>query len=362
MGQNIRFALIVLVATVIWFLSGFLGTADDEDATQKIGQESSLSLVRAAWVESQNYVPQIQARGYTIPNRQVLLRAEIKGRVIAVPVEEGASVELGETICQLAAEDREQRVSEASAAVTQAEIEYQGALKLKQSGYQSKSAIAKAFAQLEAAKANFRRRQIDLENTAITASFAGIVDSRPVEVGDYVKVGDVCAELLEMHPLKIKAALSERELVQIQLGSRVVAQLVTGETVSGEVTYLSQLADPKTRTYRMEVVIPNQQGHLRAGVSARVLASASSLAAHQISAALLSLDDQGKLMVKALDDQDRVVNHQIELVGDDAEGVWLTGLPERVRLITVGYEYVSTGETVKAVMDPVATESDRDAP
>ena len=232
--------------------------------------------------------------------------------------------------------------------VAQAEIDYRGALKLKEKGYQSDSAIAQANARLESARAALRLTEIHLANTRIAAPFAGFVDDRPVEVGDYMDRNHICAEIVEMNPLKVVARLSEREVVRAEVGGKASVRLATGQLVTGEVTYLSHLAEPQTRTYEMEITLPNPSFQLRAGVASQVMVATQVFQAHRVPASLLALGDGGELGLKVIDRDDRVDFVLIDLIGDDGEGVWVAGLPERTRVITVGQEYVSAGEQVVA--------------
>ncbi|MEH6529344.1 MAG: efflux RND transporter periplasmic adaptor subunit [Porticoccus sp.] len=360
LNANVRIALIILVLITVWFASGVItrgvtsGGADDPEKNSS-PTDTSLTKVRVDWVEAEDYSRQVVARGRTKANRQVTLRAEVSGKVVAVPVDKGMPVNEGDTICELAKEDREQRVVEAKAEVARAEIEYRGALKLKQKGYQSDVAIAQSKARLESARADLSLKQLNLLNTKIVASFSGFIDSRPVEIGDYMDRNNVCAELVEMNPLKVVSRLSEREVVQVSVGSTAKIHLATGEEVTGSVVYLSHLADPQTRTYEMEIILSNIDYRLRAGVASQVLVSADQLRAHHVPASLLSLGDSGEIGLKALDDEGRVQFIQVSLVGDDGEGVWVTGLPQRIQLITVGQEYVTAGEQVVSELDKTNT-------
>lgn len=368
MNNKVRTALIVLVLIAVWFLSGLLFKDSNGQTPQKVnGSEADtahkledvqpLTKVKTRWLEAQSYSRQVIARGRTAVNRQVTLRAEVSGRVVAVPVEKGQSVTPGEMVCELATEDRPQRVREAQSAVEEADIEYRGALKLKQRGFQSEVAIARAKARLDTAKADLSLKQMNLANTKIIAPFAGFIDTRPVEVGDYMDRNHICAELVETNPLKVVARLSEREVVRVSVGRPAQVTLSTGEKVRGEVIYLSQLADPVTRTYNMEILLPNPDHRLRAGVASQVLVAADELQAHRIPASLLALGDSGEVGVKVLDDDNSVRFSPVTLVGDDSEGVWVTGLPPRVQLITVGQEYVSIGEEVIADADVSGTQT-----
>ncbi|TNE75870.1 MAG: efflux RND transporter periplasmic adaptor subunit, partial [Gammaproteobacteria bacterium] len=336
LNANVKIALITLALVVVWFLSGAMSNGGEEPVTTEQAVVAERAKVRVLWSEAQQYSRQVLARGRTAPNREVVLKAEVSGRVIAVPVAKGQAVAEGEVICELAREDRSQRVVEAEAAVAQADIDYQGALKLKQKGYQSESAIAQAKARLESAKATLEQTRINLANTQIVAPFAGFVDDRPVEVGDYMDRTNVCAELVEIDPLKVVARLSEREVIKVSVGSRAQVELATGQRVEGEVIYLSHLADPQTRTYEMEISLPNPDFRLRAGVASQVQVAADHVLAHRVPAALLALGDSGEAGIKIVDEHDRVQFVELKLVGDDGQGIWVTGLPPKVRIITVG--------------------------
>ncbi|WP_438952000.1 efflux RND transporter periplasmic adaptor subunit [Porticoccus sp.] len=354
MNANVRIALVILVLIILWFASELVGGDSDTTPEDDPAVAGELTKVRVRWVESEDYSRQISARGRTVPNRHVSLRAEVSGRVVAVPADKGQAVAEGDTICELAVEDREQRVLEARAAVAQAEIDYRGALKLREKGYQSDSAIAQANARLESTKATLRLTEINLANTRIAAPFAGFVDDRPLEVGDYMDRNHVCAEIVEMNPLKVVARLSEREVVRAEIGGKAEVRLATGQSVTGEVTYLSHLAEPQTRTYEMEVTLPNSSLQLRAGVASQVMVATNALRAHRVPASLLALGDSGELGLKVVNRDDRVDFVLIDLVGDDGAGVWVAGLPERTRIITVGQEYVSAGEQVVAEEEDAA--------
>ncbi|WP_297186115.1 efflux RND transporter periplasmic adaptor subunit [uncultured Porticoccus sp.] len=354
MNANVKIALVILVLIIIWFVSGLVTGNSEITPADDPAVADELTKVRVRWVEAEDYSRQISARGRTAPNRHVTLRAEVSGRVIAVPADKGQAVDEGDTICELAEEDREQRVLEAQAAVAQAEIDYRGALKLKEKGYQSDSAIAQANARLESTRAALRLTEINLANTRIAAPFAGFVDDRPVEVGDYMDRNHICAEIVEMNPLKVVARLSEREVVRAEVGGNASVRLATGQLVTGEVTYLSHLAEPQTRTYEMEITLPNPSFQLRAGVASQVMVATNVLRAHRVPASLLALGDGGELGLKIVNRDDRVDFVLIDLVGDDGEGVWIAGLPERTRVITVGQEYVSAGEQVAAEEEEAA--------
>ena len=65
--------------------------------------------------------------------------------------------------------------------------------------------------------------------------------------------------------------------------------------------------------------------------------------------ALLSLNDAGIIGVKIVDDQETARFVPVQILGDEIDGIWIAGLGERARLITVGHEFVKSGQKVRAV-------------
>lgn len=352
MSKNVRAALVVFIATLGWFLVGMWKAPDVSEQESKGGDK--LTAVKAAWFQARPYASTLMVRGRTEANRAVSLRAEVSGRVVEVPAERGTMVAEGDVICRLAREERDQRVIEAKAALAEAQLQYKGALQLKEKGYQSEVAIAQAKASLELAKANLERRQLDVENTVIRAPFDGVLQSREVEVGDYMDRGNICAEVLEVSPLKVSAQVSEQKVQQIVMGRHARVWLVNGEEVTGQVSYISNQADPQTRTYNVEISIPNPDSRFRAGLTARLELPFEEVTAQRIPSGLLTLGDAGEIGVRVLTDDHIVSFRPIQIIGDEVEGVWVLGLPERTLLITVGHEYVANGEEVRVEMEDQA--------
>jgi len=360
-NKNYRISIIIAALVLLWLLSGVFKSDSDADEKESNADSTSevLAEVRVRRIQSQSYPLIVSVKGRTEANRRVDLRAEVSGQVVTLPVKEGAFVKAGETICRLAVEDRELRVVEAKAAADQAQIEYDGAVRLKSGGYQSATAIASAKSRLESAKANLLRRELDFEKLSIKAPFDGLVDTRPVEIGDLVRAGDICATVLDLDPLIVSGQVSEDEVVKIFLGGKVQATLVGGHEVSGKVKYISRSADDMTRTFRIEAQIENNDMVLFDGITADLSLYTQEVDAHLISASLLILDDDGNLGLRIVDASNKVVFKSIELIGDAPEGVWVTGLPEVITLITVGHQYVGVGDEVALTYEDVVTETDK---
>lgn len=291
----------------------------------------------------------IVVNGKTAPARIVNLAAETDGRIDFVGADRGASLDTGELIVRLDERDRSARLAQAEATVRQREVEYAARERLKSESYVSEAQLQEAIAMLEAARAELTRAQLDLSYMAIRAPFAGALQARGVEVGDFVKLGEPIATYVDNRTIIVSANLSEFDAGFVNVNDAAEARLATGETVRGHIRYVAPVADEATRTFTVELEVDNANGKLRAGGTAELRIPAEAVLAHRISPALLTLDDAGNVGVKIINDLGEVEFVVADIALSSNEGVWLAGLPATATIITVGQGYVASGTTVDAV-------------
>jgi len=129
------------------------------------------------------------------------------------------------------------------------------------------------------------------------------------------------------------------------------ARLATGQTVEGRIRFIGSTADPATRTFRIEIEIPNADRAVKDGVTAEIAIPLKPVTAHRFSPAILTLDDKGTIGVRTVGADDVVAFVPVEIVASDEGGVWVTGLPPSPAVITVGHEYVVAGQKVRRIDD-----------
>lgn len=352
-------ALLISLILALWLLSG--QSVEDTTATTmptSVSSPKSRATAIQVRVREQQAEPlshNIVLTGRTAPLRTATLRAEINARVVEIGAKRGARLEQGDMIVRLATEDRELRLIEAQALVKQREFEYQAKQNLSKQGYQSKIQIAEALTWLENAKTQVKQAQIALENTLILAPFDGVLVQRLVEEGDYVSMSDPIAELMDEDPFLIIGEVAERQRSHLKLGSQVTAHLVTGQTVTGKIRLIASRADTATRTFPIEIEIPNSDGEIAANITSEIRIPLQTILAHKVSAALLSLNDAGLLGIKAVSAANRVVFYPAELARATAKGIWLTGLPRKSRFIVVGQGFVRAGDNVQPILESPST-------
>lgn len=181
------------------------------------------------------------------------------------------------------------------------------------------------------------------------APFEGVVDDRVVEVGDYVDAKDPIATVVDLDPIKFVAFVTERDVYDLQVGNEAVIRMLDGQEIAGRITFLASRAGEAARTFRVEVEAPNPDRRIVAGLTSSLRLPVTTRLAHKLSPAVLTLDDDGTIGVKTVDAEDVVQFHPVTILGSTQDGVWLAGLPEQVRIVVVGQEFVVAGEKVRPV-------------
>ncbi|WP_170605138.1 efflux RND transporter periplasmic adaptor subunit [Ruegeria arenilitoris] len=391
----------VLVTVALYFLVfqrdelfAFAGRGEDQSASAEdsveqgsVVAENAVGVV-ALRSTAREIGSAVLLRGQTKANRQVEVLAETTSTVVSEPMRKGAFVEAGDLLCELdpgtrpaglaeamagklEAESRipeaEARLEEAHALVAEAEINLKAASRLSESGFgsetrriSSEAAMSSADAGVKSAEAGLEATQAGIEaavaevaaarremdRLTIEAPFKGLLESDTAELGSLMQPGSLCATVIQLDPIKLVGFVPETEVNRIIVGSLASAKLVTGLQVEGRVTFLSRSADETTRTFEVEVTVPNPELLIRDGQTAEIQIAAEGVKAHLLPQSALTLNNDGQLGVRTVGAGNIVDFMPIELLRDTSEGVWIGGLPETTDVIVVGQEFVTSGVAV----------------
>lgn len=355
MSRNAGRLGIALLAVLlfVWVISGDPEPSDDGPPEGAVSVTVGLTDSRAEPIERL-----VVAHGHVEPEQIVQVRAQTAGEVSETPVEEGERVVPGEIIVHLGLDDREARLSEARAAESLAENDYEAVARLADQGFQARLAAERASAELEAARARVAAIELDIERTTIESPIGGVLDHQIARRGDVVGVGEPVAEIVENHPLRAVVQIPQHRVREVTEGLKARVTFVDGESREGVLRHVASIADEQTRTFRARVEVPNPERDLPAGTSVTVEIPVETVPAHALSPALISQDDDGRLGVKIAqaDGEDGLVARfvAIDPVRATRDRVWVTGLPEEVRLISVGQGFVRDGDAID-----VAAEDER---
>ncbi|MEM9430147.1 MAG: efflux RND transporter periplasmic adaptor subunit, partial [Pseudomonadota bacterium] len=278
--------------------------------------------------------------GRTEATRQVEIRAETDGPVISEPIAKGTSLSEGDVMCKIDPGTRPATLAEAKAKLAEAETNFRAASRLAERGFQAETTAIGRAAELESAVAEVEKAQKELERLEIRAPFAGLLETDTAELGTLLQSGNLCGTLIALDPIELVGFVPELDVERVTLGAEARARLSSGREVTGNVRFVARSADPLTRTFRVEIEVPNPDNAIRDGLSAEIVIALEGSIGHLVPQSALTLDDSGTLGVRLHVDGVARFN-PVSVIRDDLEGIWLGGLPESADVIVIGQDFVT---------------------
>ena len=282
-------SFLTLVLAISWMLSGILSDKGFEVKTKaKLETISSVTVLSSNALER---AKKIKVSGVTEADKLIKIRAEASGIVVSRPVKQGQFVKKDQLICQL----------------------------------------------YNAGRTSYPK---------VNAPFDGYLETFSVKEGDYLNTGAVCATIIDPDPMRLIGEVSEKEINFVKVGSKATAELISGKKVQGIVSFVSTSANKGIRSFRVEIDVKNSDRSIRDGVSAQIEIEGDTILAHRISPSILMLGEAGELGIRTVNEENQVEFKKIEILEDSMDGIWISGLPRNIRIITIGQEYVFQGQIV----------------
>ena len=286
MSKNLRISLYILVPIIIWMISGQFIAEDTKDEKKlKVVSSVVISISEAALM-----TPTITLNAAAISEKRVRVMAKTSGEVMPNNVTQGQWVAKDQVLCRLGV--------------------------------------------------------VELNRTEVKAPFSGFIE-KIVKPGNLLNRGETCAVIIELDPITFIAEVPEAEIQQVIKGQKVLIELVTGESISSNLSFVSKSATPSTRSFRVEAQIKNSSGLIRDGITGTMHIITNEILAHKISPSILLLSDDGIIGIRAVDDDNAVQFIPIKIIEDTQDGVWVTGIPNLTKIIVLGQGFVENGQNVQ---------------
>jgi membrane fusion protein, multidrug efflux system len=268
-----RVASGVLVAVLTGIVVAGCGEVDGMEAGRPDGEDRVRTVnVEVAAVVPQDFVHTVRIVGTVEADRDVVISAEEGGTVRQMLVRQGDRVRPGQPLFRLDAGVLQAQLEQAVSQALLAEETWERQRRLweeDQIGTEMAYLQAKYNAQTARAQAQVLKERVD--RTTIRAPIAGILEERLVEVGAMVSPGTPVARILDVDRVKVVGGVPERYGGQVRRGGEVTVTLepVAGEFV-GEIDHVGAAVDRSSRTFTIEVEVPNAGHALKPGMVANV--------------------------------------------------------------------------------------------
>ena len=339
--------IVLVVAVYIVGKPLFSHKPKDGQAAAAPAASNALPLVKITETPEAAHPYTVALRGRTEATRTVSVRSETSGVVAQTPIMQGTFVRAGTVLCRLAVDARQASLDMAKANLKSKQLQMQASASLAAKGFRSPTQVLSDQANLDSASASVRQAEVALNQVNIRAPYAGVFDHRDAEVGGYLGPGQSCGTVIELDPLLVVGDLPETEASRVQVGASATARLVSGDVIAGRVRFVARDADPTTRTYRVEIAVPNPGSRVRSGLSADIQIAAGIGPAHQTITSALVLDSAGRQGVRTVSADNVVAFTPVSVLEETPQGIWIAGLHGPARIIVSGQSYVSEGQRVR---------------
>ncbi|MDA8696185.1 efflux RND transporter periplasmic adaptor subunit [Gammaproteobacteria bacterium] len=284
MNKNIRISLAIFIIALLALLSGQF-----EDEVERKVIKKELFAVKTIESFASLYQPLIKLKSTTISETRVDVKAKTSGEVVKIGSRQGDYVIKDSVLCSLGI--------------------------------------------------------VELNRTEVKAPFSGYLETI-VKPGNFLERGQVCATIIQLDPITFVAEVPESDINKVSEGQEVILNLITGESILGNLSFVSKSASNLTRTFKVESEIKNKKGIIRDGITSEMIIKTSKIYAHKISPSILMLNDKGILGIKVIENEDTVKFIPIDILEDSEDGIWVTGVPDKIQLIIQGQGFVENNQKV----------------
>ena len=349
-------ATIVLVAAGAWVATGEFSAVGSQEA--KAAEPGTVDVDASAPVVAPlrtvaavvpvfaDHAREIRIAGATSADKNAVLAARSDGIVELLGVVQGDDIAADTLVLKLVGADVAASVATAQVALAQAVQQLDVGEKLYARGGLAELELTTRRSAKSAADAALQQAQSAEDRLLLKAPFAGTVDSVTVELGEWVQTGTPIATVLALDPIVVKAEVSERDVAFVSIGGKARVRLVSGAEMEGTIRHVAKQASVGTRTFVVEVALPNPDHRIGSGMTAEVRLFATPVPAVTVPRSVITISETGLIGLRVVGPDNLAQFAPVTLLDDTPAGMIVTGVPFGVRVIVAGQDLVRDGEPV----------------
>lgn len=359
-------ALVVLVVAGGWVATGeFSAVGSQEAKASEPSAESAAAVPAVQNAEAPrrtvavavpvfaDHAREIRIAGATEADKSAVLAARSDGIVEMLGVAQGDEISADTLVLKLVGADVAASVATAQASLAQATQQLDVGEKLFARGGLAELELTTRRSAKAAADAALQQAQSAEDRLLLKAPFAGTVDRVDVELGEWVQTGTPIATVLSLDPIVVKAEVSERDVGFVSIGGEAKVRLVNGVEMDGTIRHVAKQASVGTRTFVVEVALPNKDRKIGAGMTAEVRLFAAPLSAVTVPRSVITISQDGIIGLRVVGPDNVAKFAAVTLLDDTPAGMIVTGVPYGVRIVVAGQDLVSDGEVVTVTEVPL---------
>ena len=260
----------LLTTTALVLLTACSGKTNKDEADDANVQQRTRVKIETVSVQNVDQIGEFTATVEAQVKNNIAPQTPF--RIKKISVEVGDHVKQGQLLAQMDATNLKQ----AKIQLDNQELEFKRVDELYKVGGTSKSSWDAQHTAVEVARAAYKNL---VENTQLVSPISGIVTARNYDSGDMYSGASPIFTVEKIRPVKLMVNVSESLFTKVEKGHEVEVRFdVYGEeTFKGKVSLVYPTIDPATRTFPVEIKIPNNDERVRPGMFARVTMNFGSL-------------------------------------------------------------------------------------
>ncbi len=185
-------------------------------------------------------------------------------RISRIMVDVGSKVSRGQLLVSM---DNAQ-YNQVNVQLSNAQADYDRMKKVYEAGGISKQQLDQAEAGLKVQKTQASNL---LENTQLRSPISGVVTARNFDAGDMYSGAVPILTVIQIDRLKVRLSISEQYYPKVHMGmqAEISVDMYPDKVFMGKVSLIAPAIDPATRTFMIELTLPNAKGELRPGMFSR---------------------------------------------------------------------------------------------
>ncbi len=335
---QLRTVMTIAVIVFIWMLSGIFRPKHhitDTVVSTTILQPKTMSSVAMIKTKYMMFSATSSA------NESVLLLPQVGGQIVRKFVDSGARLKKGDKILQIENATLKERVEQMHDNLNTAITRYQSVLELNKNGLSSKLELSEAKTDLNAAETELIAAKTALDNSFVVAPFDGYMDNVLLQEGDVISgfSPKPVGMFTNRENILVKAYVSQKDRNIIKDSSEALIAKTSHQTMPAKITFVSNVADSNTGAFLVEATAQNIF-NIVTGETVHLMVKVGDFESHKIPISALIINKNGDLAVKVVEQNLQAKIYKINVVDEDEDSLWVTGLPQECEIIVAGQSYI----------------------
>jgi len=359
-----RVFILFVGASLALMCSGCKGSRPDADENRAAARAFAVDVAQPRYEEVAHT---LEAIGSFLPEDEVTVGAEVDGTIKKLFVDEGAIVqktqpllEIDDEKFRLVVDETSAQLRESHARLANSQSTLARMTKLLQDGVvdqqrfdDARTQVALHQAAVEKLQALLNQVQKSLRDTHVVAPMEGIVSTRMVAVGEYVKVGAALLKIVDSNPLKLVFSLPEKDAGLIRSGQKVIisTRVYPGATFDGSIYFINPKIDTATRTIEVKAWVDNSAYKLRPGFFVDVTVMLDKRQALVLPESAVTVRE-GRIIAMAVENGKVVYRRVTPGVRFDGKVEVLDGVSTNDTIVIYGRSEITEGTNVKVNAAP----------